>query len=206
MTQVLTQHGINSLSRGGGGGGDGVVIGGKLYSTVTIAGKEWLAENLDLKLPGQYIQKLSGTTNNFSYNTQISNLYYDRMNLLYNWYAVKYINDNRASLCPGWKVPTRADMIELFTRVSGYTLAGTKTIKSTTGWSTGLEGDNSTGFDLKGGGLATNSFSNLLSYAYLWVIDEVDVNNAYMARVDYTCSDPYSALKYYSASLRLIKE
>jgi uncharacterized protein (TIGR02145 family) len=94
----------------------------------------------------------------------------NKYGLLYNWPAVKYLNDNRATLCPGWHVPTEDEITELFESVGGRAIAGTK-LKSTTGWVSG-NGDGSYGFNAYPTGCNNSSsgFIRLGEYAYFWTI------------------------------------
>lgn len=106
-------------------------IGGRTYRTVNIGGVEWLAENLDYKFSGCAIDG-SGewiTPAAWYYNSNEADYGIDgtyKCGLLYNWYAAKFLNDNRATLCPGWHVPTNAEFESLSTAVGGSTDAGTK--------------------------------------------------------------------------------
>jgi uncharacterized protein (TIGR02145 family) len=57
--------------------------------------------------------------------------------MLYNGYAMKYLNDNRATLLPsGWHVPSMDEFGTLITAVGGTSVGGKK-LKSTSGWASG---------------------------------------------------------------------
>lgn len=129
---------------------DAVLIGGRVYPTIKIGDQEWLGYNLDMKFAGLVVGDTSGTT-----TTELRGNYYNndetingwggkRYGLLYNWIAASYMNSNKATLFPGWHVPTVADIDELVTYL-GTTAAGTK-LKSTSGWVSG-NGDGSTEFN-----------------------------------------------------------
>ena len=144
-------------------------IGGRTYPTVNIGGKTWMAENLDLRTDGITI----GTTGSPStpaawYYNNSAETYGEHGNkygLLYNWYAVKHLIDNAATIIPGWHVPTTSEWDALATAVGGSSTAGTK-LKSTTGWSSG-NGDGSYGFAAFPAGYRfSGSFNDLGSYAY----------------------------------------
>lgn len=129
-----------------------VVIGGKVYHTVTIGSRTWLVENLEYSDANIVVgnTEVSDTTPqaNWFDNTQ-TNSY----GLLYNYAAVSYIEENKASICPGWHVPTESELAELVT--PGY-----EAIRSDSTW-TNFPGDNSTGFSLLAAGQFTGSgFSN----------------------------------------------
>lgn len=132
---MILTHGANSISRGGGGN----VIGGRTYRTVVMPdGKEWLAENLDYKFDGLVVgssaQSESEPHGNYFNNDEatygIDGTY--KCGLLYNWPAVKYLDDNKATLCPGWHVPTSTEWDDLLTAcggsgsVAGYKLCAIK--------------------------------------------------------------------------------
>lgn len=119
---MILTHGANSLSRGSGG----AVIGGRTYRTVIMPdGKEWLAENLDYKWTGLTVDA-SGTSdseprasyyNNDEATYGIDGTY--KCGLLYNYQAVKYLNDNKSTLCPGWHVPSSTEWNALLTACGG---------------------------------------------------------------------------------------
>ena len=122
-------------------------IGGRVYNTVIIGGKEWMAENLDFKFSGLAIGKGSSSSepraNYYSNNESTYGANGNKYGLLYNWIAVKYLEDHKSELIPGWHVPTTTEWDALATAVGGSGVAGTK-LKSTTGWSSG-NGDGSYG-------------------------------------------------------------
>lgn len=129
--------------------GNTVVIGGRTYPTVQIGGQIWMAENLDLKVQGIDINPAGAPSTPAAW-------YYDRdeatygengnkYGLLYNWYAAKLLDDNKATLFPGWHVPSLADFETLTTSCGGGSVAGGK-LKSTTGWKNNGNGTDEFGF------------------------------------------------------------
>lgn len=94
------------------------VIGGRKYKTTKIGSQTWLAENLDLKWDGLSI-KLSSTATSLEelppeavYLNNDEDTYGvngKKYGLLYNFAAVKYLNDHKDTLIPGWRVPTSED-------------------------------------------------------------------------------------------------
>lgn len=157
-------------------------IGGRTYRSVTINGVTWLAENLDYKASEVAIAPSGspGTPAAWYYNNSEST-YGENGNkygLLYNWHAVKHLNDNRTTLMPGWHVPTTTEWDALATAVGGTNVAGTK-LKSTTGWSSG-NGTDDLGFAAFPAGYRySGSFTNLGSYAYFWTAYEYSSTYAY---------------------------
>lgn len=138
--------------------GNTVVIGGRTYPTVQIGGQIWMAENLDLKASGVDINP-SGTPNTPAawYYNRDEAAYGEnglKYGLLYNWLAMKLLNDNRANLFPGWHVPTYQEWTELVNYSGGQNVAGGK-LKSRTDW----DGTDDFGFNaLHAGVLDTGIF------------------------------------------------
>ena len=160
-------------------------IGGRTYPTVNIGGKTWMAENLDLRADGITIGTtgLPSTPAAWYYNNSAETYgeHGNKYGLLYNWYAVKHLIDNAATIIPGWHVPTTSEWDALATAVGGSSTAGTK-LKSTTGWSSG-NGDGSYGFAAFPAGYRTSgSFYNLGSLAYFWTANEYSSTSAYYRR------------------------
>lgn len=186
-------------------------IGGRTYPTVNIGGKTWMAENLDLRTDGITI----GTTDSTStpaawYYNNSAETYGEHGNkygLLYNWYAVKYLIDNAATIIPGWHVPTISEWDALATAVGGSRTAGTK-LKSTTGWSSG-NGDGSYGFAaVPAGYRGSGSFDDLGRYAHFWTATEISSTSAYTRNFDTGESmySSYSRLDGSAFSVRLVKD
>ena len=185
-------------------------IGGRTYPTVNIGGKTWMAENLDLRTDGITI----GTTGSPStpaawYYNNSAETYGEHGNkygLLYNWYAVKHLIDNAATIIPGWHVPTTSEWDALATAVGGSSTAGTK-LKSTTGWSSG-NGDGSYGFAAFPAGYQNSgSFYNLGSYANFWTATEFSSSNAYSRDFSTGASmTSYYYNKSHGYSVRLVKD
>jgi len=156
----------------------GNTIGGRTYRTVVIGGKEWLAENLDLKFSGLAFGQ-SGTSGseprgNYYDNNSSS---YGKYGILYNWIAVKYLEDNKSSLIPGWHVSTTAEWDALATAVGGTSVAGTK-LKSTTDWSSSA-GTDDYGFSALPAGGYSGSSDGLGDYTNFWTATENNSSRAY---------------------------
>jgi len=204
---MILTHGANSLKRGG---GDTANIGGREYPTVTIGGVTWLAENLDFKFSGCSIGPNGNPTTPAAWYYNNDESRYgengNKYGLLYNWYAVKYLNDNRSTLCPGWHVPTASEWDALATAVGGSSVAGTK-LKSTTGWSSG-NGDGSYGFAaFPAGNRLSATFYHLGTEAYFWTADEYSSTHAYARSFD-TSALMYSnkSISTRAYSVRLVKD
>lgn len=187
-------------------------IGGRTYRTVTINGVTWLAENLDYKASEIAIAPSGspGTPAAWYYDNNEST-YGENGNkygLLYNWHAVKYLNDNRATLIPGWHVPTTSEFDALASAVGGADVAGSK-LKSSTGWTSG-NGTDDFGFAAFPAGVrSSGSFYDLGSNTYFWT-----------SSADYSYEDAYyryfgtgasmssntGSKKYLAFSVRLVKD
>ena len=120
-------------------------------STVTIGTQTWMARNLNVRTykNGEIIPEVQsaiswiGLSTGGWVNLDNSETLGAWFGKLYNWYAV---NDPRG-LCPvDWHVPTDADFTTLTDYLGGESMAGYK-LKSTTIWNSGIQGDNSSGFN-----------------------------------------------------------
>ena len=210
---------MNILSAGGyvlnigGGNGGGPArnnIGGRLYNTVIIGGKEWMAENLDFKFSGLDVGQGSSSelprANYYNNDEATYGVNGNKYGLLYNWIAVKYLEDHKSVIIPGWHVPTTTEWDALATSVGGSSTAGTK-LKSTTGWSSG-NGDGSYAFAAFPAGIQdSGSFSYLGSYARFWTATEYSASNAYTRSFNTGASFTSSNYnKSRGLSVRLVKD
>ncbi|MBR9976547.1 MAG: fibrobacter succinogenes major paralogous domain-containing protein [Bacteroidetes bacterium] len=106
-----------------------------VYTTVTIGGNEWTAENLRVtrysngdEIPRvqdaeEWVKLTTGAWCYYDNNPENEELY----GKLYNWHAV---NDERGLAPEGWRVPTNEDWINLVDFAGGERIAGGK-LKST---------------------------------------------------------------------------
>lgn len=216
---MILTHGANSLQVSGGG----AVIGGRAYRTVTLPdGKTWLAENLDYKFNVNGSQIPLGQTgapttpsawywNNDEASYGIDGTY--KCGLLYNWYAVKYLEDNKETLLPnGWHVATNGEFEALANTVGGTSVAGTKlkAVNNSVGgvWPTNWNGTDDYGFSaLPSGGYGYGTFNDIGVYSILWSINEVDTNRANRF---YFSSGPSMVKSYFNKdvgyAVRLVKD
>lgn len=209
---MILTHGANSLLRGN---NDPDVIGGRKYRTVTIGNQTWLAENLDFKFSGLEI-------NSYEFDFPIpAAWYYNRdeatygidgtykCGLLYNWYAVKYLEDNKSALIPGWHVPTDAEWNTLKT-VAGNN-PGTK-LKAfdnsvASGFPNGWNGTDDYGFGVLPAGRYTGRFNSFDTYAYFATSSEYDNDYYFFKFFDFRSSvDGNYNPKYYAYPVRLVKD
>lgn len=192
-----------------------VTIGGREYRTVTIGNASWLAENLDYKfqVDGSQIPiGVSGTPSTPSawyYGNDESTYGVDgnKYGLLYNWYAAKYLEDNKSTLLPeGWRVPSGTDWDTLATAVGGADNAGT-ILKSAAGWTNGA-GTDDYGFSALPAGQydSTFGFVSLGLFNFFWTANEISSN----ARSQYLSAEARlgwgTSTRTTGYSIRLVKD
>ena len=199
----------------GGGGGDLVMIGNRNYHTVVIDGIRWTSENLQFCPNGVEL----GAAGAPSYPAA---WYYDndeelysldsirKCGLLYNWYAVKYLNDNKDRFFKGWHVPTLSEWQNLIND-SGGSNAGNYLKASSLSWAPNWTGFDTYGFGtMPAGGYshyADGSFNDVCDYATIWTITD-SADSAYYMYMKYDASDVNNLLraKKRGCSLRLVKD
>lgn len=184
------------------------VIGGKRYKTVKMPdGKIWLAENLDFKFCSIGGSGTPTTPNAWYYDNDEATYGWNgyKYGLLYNWYAVKFLEDHKTDLCPGWHVPSITEWNALAIAVGGANNAGT-VLKSTTDWTDGTGTDN-WGFTALPSGYYNSSFDFVGSYTAFWASTEIDSDTAYRLRLNTDTSlDSNYSDKYDGRSLRLVRD
>jgi uncharacterized protein (TIGR02145 family) len=201
-------------------------LAGNQYNTVLIGSQLWMAENLK--------------TTKYKDNTQIPNVtanaawtvlttgaycwahndeatYKPLYGAIYNWYAVE-----AGKLCPtGWHVPSDAEYKTLemslgMTQVQADASEwrGTdqgKQLKNTTGWSTGENGTNTSGFAALPSGYryyGTGETAGLGLLGYWWTANEVDATLAVYRRLDGGNNKAYRSGTHKQAgkSIRCVKD
>lgn len=173
-----------------------VTIGGRVYKTVTIGAATWLAENLDYKFDGCGI---STSENPIAVDTtEPAAWYYDedeeqyslngtkKCGLLYNWYAIDYLEQHKDTLIPGWHVASGDEWNALVDAVGGANVAALK-LKARDGyigdlWPAGFGGEDEFGFCALPGGQLVGDFRTVDSYAEFWcAADEADSESVYVS-------------------------
>jgi len=180
-------------------------IEGNVYSTVTIGSQVWMAENLktsrfndDSEIPEVkgFPEWTKLTTPAYCWMSNDEITYKNLYGALYNWFAV-----NSGKLCPtGWHVPSdgefmaleetlgmSTDTVKIWDWRGLSTQTGTK-LKSTTGWSSGGDGTNTSGFSALPGGYRyaiTGSFNNAGDLSYWWTSTEESTGMARYRRLDW---------------------
>ncbi len=196
---MILTHGANSLNF------NENIIGGKEYAVTRIGNQIWLAENLVYEFPGLIVGDVSSSSN-------IRACYYDNNKgkyavngLLYSWYAAKYLDDNRSTIIPGWRVPSANDWNILMNIAGGQSYAGKK-LKSTSGWTYGA-GTDDYGFNAKPYGRHDSGFKDLGTGAYFWTSSENGSSLGlyrFLISADYVSTYDGSKASFYS--LRLVKD
>jgi len=187
---------------------------GNTYNTVMIGTQVWMAENLKTTKYSTTIPSAIPIVTDATAWTALSTGAYcwyanDIANkttygALYNWHAV-----NTGNLCPtGWKVPTDVEYqtLELFLGMLPGTNAGQveawgdrgtdqgTEMKNTTGWATGENGTNTSGFSALPGGYryaVDGSFQAQGFWSYWWTSTFVDGTTSYYRRLDGTKTTVY---------------
>ena len=139
---VYTQAYIDSLPWMS---GNSVVIGGREYPVVQIGNQLWLAENLDYNFTKT---DTNGSWHYYDDNETTYGWNGRKCGLLYNWYAVKDLNDNRSTLLPdGWHVPDGTEWNTLIVLCGGDSVAGAQLKASNVSWAPNWSGLDTYGFN-----------------------------------------------------------
>lgn len=210
---IFNQHGNNRPRQ------DTAIIGGRSYPIVTINGVTWMAENLDFVFPSL----IMGRTGNINGDTDLLGWYYAddestygydgyKCGVLYNWYAVKYMHDNKSTLFPGWHVPSLSELNALANYVT-FANCG-KLRKPVPGNSTSLwDGTNELKFNAVPSGrrndtafayglLSTSEQTEYLR-TYTW---NTNTSDASFLRLDMAALQTYHGSQYHGMPVRLIKD
>lgn len=198
-----------------------VAIGGRTYKTVKIGTQEWLAENLDYKFDVNGSQIPVGLDNFPStpaawyYNNNEVDYGIDgtyKCGLLYNWYAAKYLDDNKSTLLPeDWRVPSKSDYEFLFNYISTDVCVNMKSTDNSVipGFPIGWNGTNLSGYDaLPSGWHRTDSgFDGFQSHFTTWTTSS-NYDGGWFFDLDTGGGDPWSmyGLSVQGIALRLVKD
>lgn len=214
---ILNQHGINAQSSGV--TPDEVIIGGRVYRTVTIGDRIWLAENLQYEWPGLDVSEpdnpLTGTVTDpaaWFYNDDVTYALDESKpcGFLYNGAAFEYLANHPELLPDGWRLPNYADQLDLRVTQANSNAAHLKVIDGTfNGWPTSWNGDDSLGFGLVPSGYrtSTGSFVQIDTNSRLRINYKVNGNYTYLA-FDTTNTVSYVENPYYDAAvpIRLVRD
>jgi uncharacterized protein (TIGR02145 family) len=159
---------------------------GHVYPTVTIGGREWMAENLrtstyangatiaNITADGAWSTLGTGAWCHYQNNSAFDVPY----GKLYNWYAV---TDAR-NVCPsGWHVATDLDWTSLSDSLGGWFIAG-EALKSTVLWYPTNAATNTSGFSALPGGdriYVDGTFDATAYDGYWWTATTFSTNSAW---------------------------
>lgn len=165
------------------------------YKETTIGKQVWMTENLntDTFRNGDHISEArseeqwvqAGKTKQPAWcyfrNDSIQGRTYGK---LYNWYAV---SDKRGLAPKGWHIPLHAEWDTLINYLGGFQIAGKK-MKSTSGWKSGGNGTNSSGFSGLPGGARKfkGAFGLAISISGWWSSSESSPTRSYAYYLYYT--------------------
>lgn len=200
-------------------------VEGNVYKTVKIGNQVWMAENLkttkyndESAIPNITLSAdwITLSTDAFCWAQNNEATFKPLYGALYNWYAVETGN-----LCPtGWHVPTDGEFSAMEValgmtseQASASDWRGTdqgKQLKNTTGWQTGENGTNTSGFSALPAGYRsyiTGNFEGLGLITYFWSASGLDENIALYRRLDGDNDKVYRSGTYKRAgkSVRCVK-
>jgi uncharacterized protein (TIGR02145 family) len=196
---------------------------GQNYGTLLIGNQCWMAENLNI---GTMILGTNNMANNsiiekYCYNNNTVNC--DVYGGLYQWNEMmQYVTTpGLQGICPAnWHLPTEAEWCMLTQFIDptvgcniyewSGTDVGTK-MKSTTGWNSGGNGTNASGYNAHPGGYRdynVGSFNGLSIYAIFWSSSEYNTNFAWGRSLYYTLANVarYYHYKTFGLSVRCLKD
>lgn len=187
------------------------VIGERTYKTTKIGSQTWLAENLDLKIEGYTPGTWNDNSISFGYWSDdeatygIDGTY--QCGLLYNGLAVDYLQANKDSLFPGWRVPTKADLDLLINTAQATMLkAQDKTITSS--WPLNWNGADSLRLNIIPCGTRYHgSYGYFGTHCDVWSITDSMVSNKWGLEFTQNGASEYNNFYYKNGySVRLIKD
>lgn len=143
------------------GAGEFVEIGGKKYPVAIIGVQKWIIYNLDFIFDGLIIGGVSNSTSpKANYYDDDENLYGwngRKCGLLYNWYALKYLEEHKTELLNGYRVPTLTDYQKLYNFLGGNNDAIKKIKEKNIEWALSWSGNNLSKFSALPGGYCGGS-------------------------------------------------
>jgi len=157
-----------------------VEIQGIEHNTVKAGSLIWLAENLKVEfadIPLLTVNDFPSTKGMWWMNDDKQAALTKRRGALYNWYAAKYIDDNKSTLLPsGWRMPTYNDWQALGTAAGGGSIAGRVLKSSSQMWQYGWDGDDLLGFFVQESGSIRQSGQYRDLEANYWTISPIGSN------------------------------
>ncbi len=199
---------------------------GNMYKTVVIGSKVWMAENLkvtklndntDITYAPEAVDWIVMTSAGFCWFNNDPEYNKPIYGALYNWYAASASN-----ICPtGWHVPTDAEynamevalgLPQADVDIWGWrgTDHGSK-IKSTSGWNSGENGNNTSGFTALPGGYrfySDGTYQGQNTYEYFWTSTQHDADRGWYRLLEGSKTTVYKASgdKRAGKAIRCIKD
>ena len=197
---------------------------GKIYKTVVIGTQTWMAENLNYSDSTNYPSMLKRNwcpSNKLDSCTQYGRLYtwaaamdsvgtFSTNGKGCGYYKTCTPTYPVRGICPdGWHLPQKTEWEMLFTAVGGKSTAG-KMLKSTSGWSSNGNGEDSFGFSALPAGYRNGSGGYYYqgNLAYFWSSTEYNSYDAYYMDLSYYHDDAglnYN-YKYSARSVRCLRD
>jgi uncharacterized protein (TIGR02145 family) len=183
-------------------------VDGNKYNIVVIGTQIWMAENLKTTKFNDNTTLIPNVTDNTAwtllntpaycwYNND-GTTYKPIYGAIYNWFTIDATSNGGKNVCPtGWHAPSDVEFqtLELYLGITpadvvtwGYrgTNQGSQ-MKNTTGWTTGENGTNTSGFSALPGGYRygeSGTFNDVGNLSYWWSTSAVDASTAYYRRLD----------------------
>jgi len=189
-------------------------VDGNTYSTITVGGAVWMAENLRTTKYNDGTAITTGLDNTaWTANTTGAYSIYDNdpannttYGKLYNWYAV-----NTGKLAPaGWHVATEAEYTALVNSLGGTSVAGGKMKSTSSLWNAPNTGaTNSSGFSGLPSGYKGSGGGYVLigEAAYLWTSTERNAGQGdyILLSNDFASSNGNGATKSFGYAVRCVR-
>ncbi len=201
-------------------------IEGNIYMTAAIGTQVWMAENLkttryndDAIIPNITVNTdwIALTSDAYCWVQNDEATYKSLYGALYNWYAIE-----GGKICPtGWHVPTDTEYsaMEMSLGMTAPQAEGTewrgtdqgKKLKNTTGWATGQNGTNTSGFSALPTGYRsyiTGISEGIGLITYFWTASDLNEDIAAYRRLDGDNDKVYKGGTYKRAgkSVRCVKD
>ncbi len=184
-------------------------IEGNQYRTYQIGALTWMVDNLrttkyndNTAIPNITIVAdwFTATTGAYVWYNNETGGDKEPFGALYNWRAV-----NTGKLCPqGWRVPSNAEWTAMINSLGNGDLVGK--MKDSNWWTAGQEGNNSSRFSARPGGLRemNGTFRDFRTAGYWWSSTENDAGTAHGRSVSVTAVQNVTKEKNAGYSVRCV--
>lgn len=157
-----------------------VKIGDREYPTYRYGNKVWMQEYLDYQWSGLSVG--SGASISFKYASYYMNdettygYNGQKLGLLYNGYAIRYLEENKSTLLPeGWRVATKDDYLDLFNNLTYNQLTDSNTFNFKT---SGIYNPQVSDFTLTGTRIWTSTLDTSATPNCLYMANMTPVSKA----------------------------